>query len=69
MIGNFQYNGPHTQHQWIHKMFEKPMDEDDELKVTIYPVYIFFRYSYKWITKYPSVTPTNNVIGIKCNII
>jgi hypothetical protein len=28
-------------------MFEKPMNEDDELKVTIYPVNILYRYSNK----------------------
>ena len=62
------YNGSHTQHQWIRKMFEKPLDEDDELKVTIYPVNIVYRHSSKWITEYPSVTSTNIITGIKCYI-
>jgi len=51
------------------QMFEKPMNEDDELKVTIYPVNILYRHSNILKTKYPSVTSTNNITGIKCNII
>jgi hypothetical protein len=44
-------------------MFEKPMNVDDELKVTIYPVNILYRHSNKWKTKYPSVTSTGIVDG------
>jgi hypothetical protein len=50
-------------------MFEKPLDEDDEFKVTIYPVNIVYGHSSKWITEYPLITSTNIITGIKCNII